>query len=289
MLNIQIDCLKDSALSAARMFADTPGSFDDETDEWRGNQVAQNWMFIDPVVIEGRPSQVLPKDLRKDILSILQACEFQPGPEETQTPSDSPGTVPSQARASGGTKPPETALSPDAWGKPRLPMAHRGEQRLKPSRLSQWIRKMPARWREVSNTAHNTEVFRKWAESTGSAKNTAKTLALFHQWLHERLDPADGPMRSCEPWQVKDMTLHFRKTVTFKIRELTEEGQPQEPDPEFCSKNGLQGCFYATDFPLTADFKDPRDLTIRYHGTNLYALSAALASGMLVGHLGCTG
>ena len=84
MLNIQIDCLKDSALSAARMFADTPGSFDDETDEWRGNQVAQNWMFIDPVVIEGRPSQVLPKDLRKDILSILQACEFQPRDPDSQ-------------------------------------------------------------------------------------------------------------------------------------------------------------------------------------------------------------
>lgn len=96
-------------------------------------------------------------------------------------------------------------------------------------------------------------------------------------------------MRSCEPWQVKDMTLHFRKTVTFKIRELAQEGQPQEPDVDFCSKFGLQGCFYATDFPLPADYKDPRDLTIRYHGTNLYALSAAIASGMLVGHLGCAG
>lgn len=281
-----MDQLKASALSAAHIFVDAPGSFDGETDEWRGNQVGQNWMFIDPVVIEGRPDQVLPRDLRKDIVSIRRACELQPGPEET---SDSPGTVPSQAGASGGTRPPETVLSQESWGHPREPLAQRGEQRLKPSRLSQFIRKMPTKWREESNKAHNVEVFKMWAESTASTKNTDKTLAMFHQWLHERLHPADGPMRSCEPWQVKDMTLHFRNTVTFKIQELAQERQPQEPDLDFCSKNGLQGCFYATDFPLPADFKDPRNLTIRYRGTNLYALSAAIASGMLVGHLGCAG
>lgn len=174
-----MDCLKASALSAAHIFADTPGSFNDETDEWRGNQVGQNWMFIDPVIIEGRLSQVLPKDLRKDIVSILQACEFQPGLEETQAHSDSPGTVPSQARASGGTRPPETVLSQEGWGHPRQPRAHRGAQRLKPSRLSQFVRKMPARWREESNKAHIIEVFKTWAESTASPKNTAKTLDMF--------------------------------------------------------------------------------------------------------------
>lgn len=69
-----------------------------------------------------------------------------------------------------------------------------------------------------------------------------------------------------------------QKQHHFRLRDLPEEDLPQPPEDSF--DQTLVAWFVPTDFELP-DWAE-NGFSVRYHGTNLYSASAALASGKLV-------
>lgn len=130
--------------------------------------------------------------------------------------------------------------------------------------------------------------FLRWAHSAGR-KDNVRALQLFQEWVSERITDT---VRCCEPQDVMQMPLVFRDKRSFTMDLLDENRRPDPPSPDFCVNHDLKGTFFALDFPVLSTWDSPQDMTIRYHGTNLYALSAAMAAGILVraqeGRLCCT-
>ena len=161
----------------------------------------------------------------------------------------------------------------------RRPKVSVQQRRLKPCRTKAFIGQFPAKWREEMNKPEVIEQLNKWAASSWKHKKNAKrSLELFHRWMEERLP---GPLRSCTPSEVSDMPLVFRQGTAYTMRQLDRCRLPDHPGTAFCQKHGLQGVFYPTDFPMPTWMTSPKDVTLRYHGTNLYGVAAASAAGHL--------
>ena len=94
-----------------------------------------------------------------------------------------------------------------------------------------------------------------------------------------------GGLRICHLDVFGNMPLLFRKNVHYMTSQLPLAQIPLRPDPAFSFNRNLKGIFVALDFemPQVPYLQCPMDLTLRYHGTNLYGLSSALATGVLAG------
>ena len=94
-----------------------------------------------------------------------------------------------------------------------------------------------------------------------------------------------GGLRICQLHVFGNMPLLFRKQVQYRTSQLPLKQSPLRPDPAFCYNRYMKGIFVALDFetPQVPYLQCPMDVTLRYHGANLYGLSAALATGVLAG------
>ena len=150
----------------------------------------------------------------------------------------------------------------------------------KPARVAQFLRAFPAKWQAAVHSAAAKEFFQEWYNRTAK-KDVSHTMRLFFQWLQDRME---GPIRCVGLLHVSDVPLVFRDGSGFRCQDLPPEQVPVRPDGRFCYQWELKGLFFTTDFELPQTVaEDPTQVTLRYHGTNLYALSFALATGMLAG------
>jgi hypothetical protein len=158
------------------------------------------------------------------------------------------------------------------------------------SRISQFMRKFPAKWQEaVHHDEGSKKFFAKWFEHT-EPKDPSRAMHLFFHWLHNRLP---GTIRSVDLMCVDQMPLVFqggKRRASFRLQDLPEDQVPLRPTGQFCSARDLQGYFVTTDFEVPESMADSASqVTLRYHGTNMYALSMALATGKLASTLKVAG
>lgn len=238
----------------------------DFRNRWAGISLTQSWLFADTACLQETQNMqfVGTRGWQDDLARLAKECSVELGEEwevvTGQGVSTDPGPI--QERM------------------PRVAM--------KPCRVGAFIRKIPARWQTVMHEPAAMETIQRWAHSAGR-KDNVRALQLFQEWVSERITDT---VRCCEPQDVMQMPLVFRDKRSFTMDLLDENRRPDPPSPDFCVNHDLKGTFFALDFPVLSTWDSPQDMTIRYHGTNLYALSAAMAAGILVraqeGRLCCT-
>jgi len=152
----------------------------------------------------------------------------------------------------------------------------------KPCRVAQFMRKFPAKWQEAAHDEESKTFFAKWFKQT-EPKDPSRAMHLFLGWLQQRLS---GKIRCVDLICAEEVPLVFRGTASFRMEDLPEDQLPLRPDGRFSHGRELQGYFVTTDFELPECIADSASqVTLRYHGTNMYALSMALATGILASTL----
>ena len=236
---------------------------DEDTKTWTGISQGGAWMFVKWGMIQKRSACIMPTNAVKE-LRILAELHGHGVDSNVYAVADA-------------------LVSTDQCTiKGRAPKCD-----VKPSRVAQFTRKFPHMWQEAVHAAEAKQTIQRWLthRRPGHGGMAGRAINQALHWMQQRVK---GGLRVCHMQVVGNMPLLFRKQVYYRISQLPLEQIPLRPDPAFCDTRNLKGVFVALDFemPQVPYLQCPMHLTLRYHGTSLYGLSSALATGFLAGTSG---
>jgi hypothetical protein len=106
----------------------------------------------------------------------------------------------------------------------------------KPSRISQFIRKLPKMWQAAIHEEEAKATINRWWYYKGRRDPGTATQQALH-WMQERVK---GGLGICQLHVLGNMPLLFRKQVQYRTSQLPLEQSPLRLDPAFCYKRNLR-------------------------------------------------